>query len=116
MEIVTNKHNGQTYETGLIADTSRGMVAAMAQARDFCTRFLSCTQPFVGLVSDIDSMLDRIARDDMDSDAWQAWSELQEEIADEIGARLAALNPRLDLVVQWCGERGGLFIDVDETD
>lgn len=111
--ILTNRHNGQTFEPGLIADDGRGMVAAMAQARDFCARFLSTTQPFIGLISDVDSYLEKIESESMSEDDWEDWSELQIELAGEIEARLNALNPRLGLAVQWDGERGGLFIDVE---
>lgn len=117
MDIITNKHNGQTINVPYCAaEQYRGMVAAMRELAEWCESYLSTTQPFVGLLSDIAALSESMESDNPTQEQCEAWSEVQEEIAEEIGYRLNQLNPTLEIDAYWDGERGGFFIECDGHD
>ena len=117
MDIITNKHNNQTLNLPYCAaDQYRGMVAAMRELAEFCESYLSTTQPFVGLLSDVASLSEAIESGSPTSDQVEAWHETQDEIAEEIAYRLNQLNPTVEISAYWDVERGGFYIETERHD
>ena len=117
MDILTNKHNGQTLNLPYCAaDQYRGMVAAMRELAEFCESYLSTTQPLIGLLSDVAALSEPIEGGSPTDDQIEAWHELQGELGEEIAYRLEQLNPTKEILAYWDGERGGFFIEAKEDD
>ena len=111
MDIITNKHNGQTIELDefnnyLICDSSLGMSFSANGLKYFIETFTSALQPFHGLLSDLECI---IQGDKVDA------CEILDEVEAELTYYLGQLNLDLDINVLTDGEVGGIFINV-QTD